>query len=209
MKISVSTLIFFLVGVPVVKSFFSSDIGKHRPALALGNNKKNPYQEQIDFMLENTYDEVLDEPELEDDLKLAKIVAKAADDRKAEDIVCLQVAHVTTMTCFLVIMSGNSRPQNQAIAAAIMEDVEEKAGIEKSPEGTPDSGWMILDYGSVMVHIMTPRSRAYYDIQGQWSEKGGNLVNLEDILVPNNIDESSSTTNTMEGLTEEEDPFWS
>jgi len=195
-----------LITTSLVEAWVNPVLKEHRPTLSLGV-KKNPYQEQIDFMLENTLDDVIDEPDLTEDLTLAKIIVKAADDRKAEDIVCVQVAQVTTMTCFLVILSGNSRPQNQAIAASIMEDVEEQVGIKRNPEGTADSGWMILDYGSVMVHIMTPRSRSYYDIEGQWREKGGTGVDVKDILVPNKVVQSSS--DTMEGLTEEEDPFWS
>mmetsp|Transcript_6919 Transcript_6919/g.10094 ORF Transcript_6919/g.10094 Transcript_6919/m.10094 type:complete len:210 (+) Transcript_6919:102-731(+) len=168
-------------------------------------------QEQMEFMTlddDGNRNSVFDKPDLTTDLALAKIVAKAADGRKAEDIVCLEVAHITTMTCYLIILTGNSRPQNQAIAAAIMEDVEEEVGLIKNPEGTADSGWMLLDYGSVMVHIMTPKSRLYYNIEGQWRDKGGTGVDIEDVLVPNKLEEQRSG-NTMEGLTEEEDPFWS
>eukprot|EP00546_Thalassionema_frauenfeldii_P005255 CAMPEP_0178916168 /NCGR_PEP_ID=MMETSP0786-20121207/12464_1 /TAXON_ID=186022 /ORGANISM="Thalassionema frauenfeldii, Strain CCMP 1798" /LENGTH=187 /DNA_ID=CAMNT_0020589423 /DNA_START=155 /DNA_END=718 /DNA_ORIENTATION=- len=178
------------------------------------------YQEQMEFLADEDMDDdllfddevtgnsVFDEPDLTTDLALAKIAAKAADGRKAEDIVCLEVANITTMTCYLLIVTGNSRPQNQAIAAAIMEDVEEEVGLIKNPEGTADSGWMLLDYGSVMVHIMTPKSRLYYNIEGQWRDKGGTGVDLEDILVPNKLEEYNGG-NTMEGLTEEDDPFWS
>jgi len=77
-----------------------------------------------------------------------------------------------------VIVSGTSRPQNQAIAAAIVKDVEETfvdeiTGVGKRclgkgvPEGTADSGWILIDYGDVMVHVMTPKSRLFYDLEGQ------------------------------------------
>lgn len=110
-----------------------------------------------------------DIPDLTDDLALVRTIAKAADGRKADDIVALQVAHVSTLTSFMFILSGNSRPQNQAIAGVIADDVEEKYGIHKNPQGDASSGWMVLDYGSVMVHIMTPKSRLYYNVEGQVS----------------------------------------
>jgi ribosome-associated protein len=92
--------------------------------------------------------------ELDEDLieQLEKIV-KAADGRKAQDLVVVTVGHVTTMTQALVICSGNSRPQNQAIANSVQEEMEDVLDRDVVPEGNPNSGWMILDYGSIMVHI--------------------------------------------------------
>ncbi|EEC46330.1 predicted protein, partial [Phaeodactylum tricornutum CCAP 1055/1] len=97
---------------------------------------------------------------------------QAADGRKADDIVVLHVGNVSTLTSFLVLLSGNSRPQNQAIAAAIVKDVQERYALTPGgsgvPEGSAESGWMLLDYGNVMVHVMTPKSRLYYNVEGQW-----------------------------------------
>ena len=98
---------------------------------------------------------------------MVRTIVKAADGRKADNIVALQVAQITTVTSYMVVLSGSSRPQNQAIAAAIMDDMEEIHGIHQNPQGTADSGWMVVDYGSIMVHIMTPKSRLYYNIEGQ------------------------------------------
>jgi ribosome-associated protein len=100
------------------------------------------------FMEQDPGNQVGDMPDLTDDLKLVNIIAKAADGRKADDIVALQVAQITTLASYLVILSGNSRPQNQAIASAVAKDVEEQAGLRENPQGTADSGWMVLDYGS-------------------------------------------------------------
>ena len=51
------------------------------------------------------------------------------------------------------------------------------------PEGSADSGWILLDYGEVMVHVMTPKSRLFYDMEGQWVERGGEYLDLSDVLV--------------------------
>lgn len=148
--------------------------------------------------------------------------------RKATDIVALRVTQCTSLANFVIIVTGTSRPQNQAIATSIVKDVEEfyegKRCLGKGiPEGSADSGWILLDYGEVMVHVMTPKSRLFYDMEGQWRERGGEELDLSDVLV----DEVNSNQNKMmmieEGAEEgdersmrerldvekEEDPFWS
>lgn len=147
---------------------------------------------------------------------LVECVVKAADGRKAENIVALQVHHVSTLTSVLVILSGNSRPQNQAIAAAILKDVEaqfegQRPGGSGVPEGSADSGWILLDYGSVMVHIMTPKSRLFYNVEGQWKEKGGKYLDISDLLIPNTIEQEVQRLHAPENAFDstESDPFWS
>jgi len=156
-------------------------------------------------------------PSLDDLSPLVRTMVNAADLRKAEQIVALRVSKITTMTSFIVVCSGNSRPQNQAIAASIQDDVEEEFGEEYVmrgngvPEGNADSGWILLDYGDVMVHIMTPKSRLFYDMEGQWREKGGEYMNLDDILRKDVIApvKAEEVGSNMLGIAEEDDPFWS
>jgi len=76
-------------------------------------------------------------------------------------------------------------------------------GRKVQSEGTADSGWILLDYGDVMVHVMTPRSRLFYDIEGKW--KKGEDMDLSGVLVPNEPIGSSKEI----GEKDEEDPFWS
>lgn len=149
---------------------------------------------------------------------LVRCIVKAADDRKASDIVVLSVGHVTTLTSYLIICTGTSRPQNQAIAGAIAKDVQEQYGQRPGqtgvPEGSAESGWILLDFGSVMVHIMAPKSRLYYNVEGQWRDKGGVAMDLSDILVPNSGSPSDSSDDVAAGegrrrTDEEDDPFWS
>ena len=146
-------------------------------------------------------------------LDLVRCVAKAADGRKADDIVALYVRHISTLASALVIVSGNSRPQNQAIAAAVTKDVLEKFGLRPGgsgvPEGSAESGWMLLDYGSVMVHIMSPKARLFYNVEGQWKDKGGRYLDLSDVLVPNNVAEERTALDKAGFAAKEDDPFWS
>jgi ribosome-associated protein len=141
-------------------------------------------------------------------------IVKAADGRKADDIVALSVSHVTTLCSCLVILSGNSRPQNQAITAAIQNEVKDKydrkPGGTGVPEGSADSGWMLLDYGDVMVHIMTPKSRLYYNVEGQWRDKGGEEMDISHVLIPNAPVSGTADLTGDDGFVEkEDDPFWS
>eukprot|EP00594_Rhizosolenia_setigera_P009464 CAMPEP_0178967984 /NCGR_PEP_ID=MMETSP0789-20121207/17943_1 /TAXON_ID=3005 /ORGANISM="Rhizosolenia setigera, Strain CCMP 1694" /LENGTH=256 /DNA_ID=CAMNT_0020653745 /DNA_START=128 /DNA_END=898 /DNA_ORIENTATION=+ len=161
-------------------------------------------------------------PNLDPLAPLVETIVKAADMRKAEDISAIRVSKLTAMTSFVVVLSGNSRPQNQAIAAAIMDEVSEDFDGMRTrgngvPEGDADSGWILLDYGDVMVHIMTPKSRLFYDIEGKW--EGGEEMDLSGILVPNlppgatqaqaSGQQEAQIGGGMAGLDEEEDPFWS
>lgn len=91
-------------------------------------------------------------PLAEDDtLPWVETIAAAADARKGEDLYAIRVSSLTTVSSFFVLVSGNSRPQIQAIAGAIEEDMVAKHGVEprNGGEGTADSGWILLDYGGL------------------------------------------------------------
>jgi len=157
-------------------------------------------------------------PEDDDLADLVRCIVRAADGRKADNIVAMRVSKVSTVTSFVVIATGNSRPQNQAITAVVQDEVNEEfdllPGANGVPEGSADSGWTILDYGSVMVHVMTPKSRLFYNVEGKWKDQGGEYMDISDAILPNVVPEAaaaatSSSSGTMEGLAEEDDPFWS
>ena len=189
-----------------------------------GRQTKKKVDEMIKFMNEPVVEKVdqtkvdVGPPSADELAPLVKVIAKAADMRKADDVVAMRIAKLSTVAGFVVICSGNSRPQNQAIAAAITDDVTEAFDGDYVllgngvPEGNADSGWILLDYGDVIVHIMTPKSRLFYDIEGQWREKGGEYLDLSDVLLPNSgvLGDSPPTAGgSMGGISEEDDPFWS
>ncbi|VEU45075.1 unnamed protein product [Pseudo-nitzschia multistriata] len=148
---------------------------------------------------------------------LVNCIVAAADGRKADNIVAIRVSKVSTITSFVVICTGNSRPQNQAIASIVRDEVRDNfdmlPGATGVPEGSADSGWTILDYGSVMVHVMTPRSRLFYNVEGKWKDQGGEYMDISAAILPNAVPQEEEASEekggTMEGLSEEEDPFWS
>mmetsp|Transcript_20615 Transcript_20615/g.44782 ORF Transcript_20615/g.44782 Transcript_20615/m.44782 type:complete len:258 (+) Transcript_20615:165-938(+) len=155
---------------------------------------------------------------------LIRSIVHAADMRKAIDIVAMRVTQCTSLTNFVVIVSGTSRPQNQAIASAIAKDVEDEYDGKRClgkgvPEGSADSGWILLDYGEVMVHVMTPKSRLFYDMDGQWRERGGQEMDVSDVLVDEitglsngALEEGGESELSMKerlDVEKEDDPFWS
>lgn len=162
-------------------------------------------------------DDIAVNPEDDDLADLVRCIVRAADGRKADNIVAMRVSKVSTVTSFVVIATGNSRPQNQAITAVVQDEVNEEFGLLPGangvPEGSADSGWTILDYGSVMVNVMTPKSRLFYNVEGKWKDQGGEYMDISDAILPNVVPEAAAaaapSSGTMEGLSEEDDPFWS
>jgi ribosome-associated protein len=101
--------------------------------------------------------------------ELAITAAQAASDRKAGDIVILRVAEVSYVADYFVMVTGYSRPQVRAIAGAIADQVEQE--WQQRPlrtEGQAEGNWLLLDYGDVIVHIMSPKEREFYNLEAFW-----------------------------------------
>ncbi|MGB7339169.1 MAG: ribosome silencing factor [Phototrophicaceae bacterium] len=115
-----------------------------------------------------------------DPLELARYVVDIVEDRKAEDIVLLDLRPDTVIADFFVIANGNSERQLRALMDYVREDVKENMKtIPFSASGTPESGWIVLDYGDVVVHLFSEDQRDYYDIEGLWSEAGNVLLSIQ------------------------------
>lgn len=110
-------------------------------------------------------EEVLLEP-----AQLAKVAVDAASDKKAADIMLLDIRDVTTIADYFVICSGNNSRQLQAIADNIDEVLGKQGAHLFHREGIPESGWLLLDFGDVIVHIFGAKEREYYRLERLWSE---------------------------------------
>jgi ribosome-associated protein len=104
-------------------------------------------------------------------LQLAKAAANIADEKKATDIVILNVISQTTIADYFVIATAESTPQMNAIIQAIHSDFKQERGL--SPlhvEGKDSPSWSVIDYGGLVVHIMSPQTRALFSLERIWSE---------------------------------------
>jgi len=102
--------------------------------------------------------------------QLARAAVDIASDKKASDVMLLDIRDVTTIADYFVICSGNNRRQIQAIADAIDDLLKEQGASVLHREGTADAGWILLDFGDVIVHIFGPKEREYYRLESLWSE---------------------------------------
>ena len=92
-----------------------------------------------------------------------------ASDRKAADIVLLRTSEVTTMADYFVICSGRSDRQLQALATGIVDELRKDGIRPLGVEGRGAARWVLLDYGSVIVHLFGPEEREYYGLERLWS----------------------------------------
>jgi ribosome-associated protein len=102
--------------------------------------------------------------------EIAGRIVELAEDKKAADIVLLDLSALTTMADYFVICSGGSERQLDAIAGGIVDGMREEGVRPFGREGTAASHWVLLDFGGVIVHVFTPPERDYYDLERHWSE---------------------------------------
>ena len=104
--------------------------------------------------------------------ELARRVADIAADKKASDIVILDIRPVSYLADYFVILSGESERQIKAITDALTETLRKEGLRPIHAEGTSSSGWILLDYGDVVVHIFSPATRNYYHLEKVWGDAG-------------------------------------
>lgn len=94
-----------------------------------------------------------------------------ADAHKAENIVSLKVGEFTVIADYFVLCTGNSVPHVRAISDSIPREIRKKTGLhELRITGSPESKWVIVDFGSVIVHVMSPETRDLYQIENLWGD---------------------------------------
>jgi len=103
-------------------------------------------------------------------LDVARAAVEAAEDKKAADIVLLDVTGLTSIADYFVICSGGSERQLAAIAEGISERVEELGVKPYAREGSALSHWLLVDLGSVIVHVFAPPERDFYQLERLWAE---------------------------------------
>ncbi|UQS86699.1 ribosome silencing factor [Nicoliella spurrieriana] len=98
------------------------------------------------------------------------VVVKAADDKRAHDIVALNVEQISLMADYFIIMDAASSRQVKAIAEAIVDEAEKADITIKQVEGKNAANWILIDLGDVIVHVFQREQREFYDLEKLWSD---------------------------------------
>jgi ribosome-associated protein len=107
---------------------------------------------------------------------MAREIVNTLEDKKAENIVLLDLRpHGLktdyAITDFFIICTGTSNRQIKALAESVREAIKTRVGkLPFAVEGEADSGWVLMDYGVIIVHIMGEEERRYYDLEGLWKD---------------------------------------
>ena len=101
---------------------------------------------------------------------MAQLVVDVASDKLASDIVMLDVRKVASFADYFVIMSADSSRQIQGLEEDINRALKEENVRQYRREGIPSSGWVVLDFSNVIVHIFGPEERSFYDLERLWSQ---------------------------------------
>ena len=105
-----------------------------------------------------------------DPTQLARAAVDAASDKKASDVLLLDIREITTIADYFVICTGNNARQIQAVAEAITDALREQKARLLNREGVAETGWLLLDFGDVIVHIFSPKEREYYHLERLWND---------------------------------------
>ena len=112
-------------------------------------------------------------------LEKAKNIAKILDKKKAIDIIGIDTKELTVMSDYFIIASGTSNTHVRALADEV-DDEMKKLGVEVDHIEGRATGWILLDYNDVLVHVFQPESRQYYNIERLWNDAA--RIDLSDVL---------------------------
>jgi ribosome-associated protein len=102
-------------------------------------------------------------------IELKDLVIQALEDVKGQEIVCMDVSELTDITDFMVVASGNTNRQVKALVNNVVEDAKKSGVIPIGVEGQEQGDWVLIDLADVIVHVMLPKVRQYYDLERLWS----------------------------------------
>ncbi len=102
--------------------------------------------------------------------RVARLCAQIADDKKATDILVLEVREIFSIADYFVICTCNSKPHTRAVADEIEKQLKEEGYSHLGTEGRDDASWILLDFGDVIMHVFLPETRDYYLLEMLWGD---------------------------------------
>jgi len=118
-----------------------------------------------------------------DSKELTRQIAKVLDSKKAENIVAIETEEVTIVSDYFIIASGTSNTHTRSLADDVEYEIEKNLGITPEHIEGRATGWILLDYGTVLVHIFDRESRDYYNLERLWTD--AKMLDLSDIITEN------------------------
>ncbi|MBP3443082.1 MAG: ribosome silencing factor [Clostridia bacterium] len=114
-------------------------------------------------------------------LETAKSIVKILDNKKAMDLELIETQELTIVSDYFIIASGTSNTHVRSLADEVEEEMS-KLGVEPDHIEGRATGWILLDYGCVLVHIFDPQSREYYNLERLWGDAA--KVDISDLVTP-------------------------
>ena len=105
-----------------------------------------------------------------DGLELARTIVEALEEKKGEDILLLDLKELAAFTDYFVICTGTSARMLKALVHSVMDTVREKHSLKTKIEGTEIDGWVLADFGNVVLHVFSEAQREYYGLEQFWNE---------------------------------------
>ncbi|MBR4726650.1 MAG: ribosome silencing factor [Clostridia bacterium] len=115
-------------------------------------------------------------------ITLVKTIAAVLDKKKAEDIVAIKTEEVTIVSDYFVLASGASSTHTRALADDVEYEIKERLDLAPEHIEGRATGWILLDYGTVIVHVFDRESREYYNLERLWAD--AQQIDLSDVISP-------------------------
>ena len=103
-------------------------------------------------------------------MELAHKIIEALEDKKGEDILLLDIKDIASFTDYFIICNGTSDRMLDALAKGVLETTKKDFKKRGRVEGKSQEGWLVMDFGDVVVHLFSPDQREYYDLEELWSD---------------------------------------
>ena len=103
-------------------------------------------------------------------MNLARDVVNALEDKKGEDIVLLDIKDIASFTDYFVICTGTSDRMLDALANTVLDEARKKYKKKAKKQGYSRDGWVVVDFGDIVVHLLSPDQRDYYQLEELWED---------------------------------------
>lgn len=109
--------------------------------------------------------------------EMVKIAYNALDEKKADDIHVLDIGEISVLADYFIIAGGENRNQIQAMVDNVEEKLAKAGHHPKQIEGYNSAGWILMDYGDIIIHVFSKEDRLFYDLERIWRD--GKVVDME------------------------------